>query len=586
MNTAPVPPPEPGETHSLQRLARALCRLSTPSSPALSTAVTMLLRAASEGHTCLDLRLAESGPVARDTGHWCELLLQCGIVGAPGSFTPLILDGSRLYLHRFRVAEDRLVGALRERARDECTELDDEAVRRGCRAAFVGERGPRLSDAQKRAVVTALTRRLCVVTGGPGTGKTTTVAAILTALEAAEPSRPPRTALTAPTGKAAARMQEALRDGMGDRGASPEALTVHRLLGAGRGFRYHADNPLPFDLVVLDEASMIDLSLCSRLLDALTRRCRLVILGDRNQLASVQAGAVLGDLCRPVALNRFSDTARRRFHAVGASAPEAGIGAAPPLADCIVELTTAHRFNREIGALADAVREGAFDTCMQVIEQSPRLSLRPLPPPSGLRSTLGTTIREGFRPYLAATEFAGKLRAFTAFRLLCAVRQGPWGAVRLNAAVGQLLAESEGLPAGEPLYENLPVLITRNDYHTGLYNGDIGFVYTDSDRSSGLRVQFPSPAGGRPRTFSPSRLASWEPAFALTVHKSQGSEFDRVLLLLPEIDSPLLSRELIYTAVTRARHSVEIRGSGEILRAALRRTTERGSGLGQRLWME
>jgi exodeoxyribonuclease V alpha subunit len=413
--------------------------------------------------------------------------------------------------------------------------------------------------------------------------------------EQAPGDRPPRVLLLAPTGKAAARLQEAVAEGLETLPAErsvrdairPEALTLHRALGVLRdgGWRHGLEDPLPADLVVVDEASMVDAALMSALVAAVAPEARLVLLGDRDQLVSVEAGAVLAEICGPA-------------ETVTEPGPGAGL---PAIAACIARLSYSFRFRADggIGDLAAAVRDGDADRAMDLLRDPARPDLHWVqgPPTRGrdwLEPELERQALEGYGSYLEALRTAAgpargaapaaALRALGRYRLLCAHRRGPRGVAALNAAVTATLSRAGWL---EPVGEQWPgraLLITRNDEALRLYNGDTGLVAGDPAAGGRLRAWFPGLDGQPPRAIAPPRLPPHESALVMSIHKSQGSEFDRVAVILPADDSPLLSRELLYTAITRAREGVTLYGDEAALRAAIGRRARRDSGLGARLW--
>ena len=597
--------------------ARLMTRMASTPSPWLALAAAGASHASAEGHVCtsLPLLLAEAARVGLD-GHDDDVaalrgaLERSGVVGAPGDFTPLVLDAAgRLYLWRYHDWQRRVARQLTARVTD-APDVDPALLREGLQRLFAGNAGVPGPDRQRIAAAVAVLKRLAVVSGGPGTGKTTTVARILALLTeqglARASHQPPRIVLAAPTGKAAARLQEAIRIERAKLDVSDEvrallpesASTLHRLLGAQPGaarFRHHAGNPLAVDALVVDEASMVDLALMAQLLDALPATARLVLLGDRDQLASVEAGAVLGELC--TAAGRCSAGFAQRLHEIAGCAPAvADAGRQAPLADCVVLLEHSFRFGARsgIGRLAHAVREGDADTALEVLRDPATGDARWLASdesaPAARAAMLCEAVLEGLAPWLAALvahdgaaggdSVARLLADFGAFRLLCAHREGAAGVAGLNATVeAALLADGRVLPRGA-WYHGRPLMVTRNDYGLRLYNGDTGITLAGDD---GLRVWFESGAEGTPRGLSPGRLPAHETVWAMTVHKSQGSEFEQVLLALPERASPVLSRELVYTAITRARGRVTVLGSEAVLREALAARAARRSGLADEL---
>ena len=543
---------------------------------AVLRAAALLSRAVRKGHICLDLATVPDGETESDPqwptlDEWRSELRLSRAVGAASdpTRTPLVLDGAgRLYLRRYYDYEQALAGELRKRA---MPAAGDGEGRPGSPGNDEG------ADDQQTAVAAALNQRLTVISGGPGTGKTTTVVRILSRLLERNPAT--RIALAAPTGKAAARLEQAVREGW-TRFAPPDAAsfleripraaTLHRLLGSRPNspeFRHHAGHPLAIDLVVVDEASMVPLPLMARFFDALPESARVVLLGDRDQLASVEPGSVLADIA------------------------EAAADPRGPLGKALVVLRKNYRFGNDstIFSLCEAVRAGDSQTALGIVAAPARADLggAPLPQPGALSDRLKEPVLAGFRAYLAETDPAKALASFAGFRLLSAVRGGPYGVLELNRRVEAILRGAKLSPGHAGAYAGMPVLITKNDYQIGLFNGDIGILLPDSadetpgeGREPALWAWFPGQSPDEPlRKVAPARLPNHEPAFAMTVHKSQGSEFENVLLVLPDRDSPILSRELIYTGLTRARKRVEVWFKADVFGTAVSRKTQRASGL-------
>ncbi len=564
---------------------RLLERIANGADPeSVPLAGVMTSRRNREGHVCIPLDRMAGRPLipgdddatAPPLGQWREDLQKSKVVGAPNDFAPLIADSAdRVYLYRYWRYQDRLVQSIRDR-------LDEPAERPSTgELATALDRffppDPDGTDGQRAAARTALTRRFCVISGGPGTGKTTTVAKILALIARLSGNGSPAVALAAPTGKAAARLQESIRSAKAGpafesvRDAVPEtAATVHRLLGAipdSPDFRYHRGRPLSADVVVVDESSMVDLALMSKLAQALKPSARLILLGDRDQLASVEAGAVLGDICN-----------------TGGSRTTA------PIADSIVHLETNYRFGADsgIGAAARAINDGDAEAAIGAFRDPDRTDTRwrrPLTPRSP-SETFVTAVREGFRDYLSRLDRpAEALAAFDGFRILCALRRGPFGAPAVNTLVERILEKSGLIGKSGTWYPGRPVMITRNDYPLRLFNGDIGITAADPEAGGDLRVWLPAADGGL-RKLHPRRLPEHETVYAMTVHKSQGSEFGRVMLILPDRPAPVLTRELLYTGITRAREQVEIHAGVPIFRRAVENQIERSSGLRDALWGE
>ncbi len=589
--------------------ARLMARLAGDDSPELVLAACLASHGAGNGHVCVDLREAASQTVldaaspvvAPPLGPWLERLRGSLAVGVPGEHKPLVLDPvGRLYLYRYWAYEQHLAKDLSARAEARVDDVDEAVLRAGLGRLFPPAGGG--ADWQKVAAALAVLRRLCVISGGPGTGKTTTVTRILALLAEQSPGQPPRIALAAPTGKAAARVQEAVRLARQRLDVTApileaipaQASTLHRLLGARPDsvhFRHHRDNPLPLDVLVVDEASMVDLALMAKLVDALPPRARLILLGDKDQLASVEAGSVLGDICGTAPGPR--DVLRRRLQAVTGDDLPPPSAADSAMADAVVLLRHSYRFGSAggIGELAGAVNAGEGGAVLRVLDEGrhPDLAWLPITRAVEPGERMRDAVREGFGPYLARIRAgappAEVLEGFGQFRILCALRRGPFGVEFLNERVTEAVYEYLPSRGHGPWYPGRPVMVTRNDYHLRLYNGDVGVALPDPVHGGAFRVFFES-AEGPPRSFAPGRLPPHETVFAMTVHKSQGSEFERVLLVLPGEPSPVLTRELIYTGITRARQHLTLWGNRAVLSAAVARRTHRASGLGEALWGE
>jgi exodeoxyribonuclease V alpha subunit len=586
--------------------ARVLARVGGETDEDVLLAAALASRHVGAGHVCLDLtRVAAREAPLDDAGEpvtgyewpapaaWLAALRASALVAAPGGAenTPLVLDGrSRLYLRRYWQHEQRIIAAIRSRLQSDVP-IDRPLLAAGLERLFPAAESGATVD-QRGAALAAVSRRFCVISGGPGTGKTYTVSRILALLvEQALHSgvAPPRVLLMAPTGKAAARMMESIRRDAATlaceetvRAAVPtDASTIHRALGTMPGrlaeFRHGRDRPLVADVVLVDEASMVDVALMARLFDALQPATRVILLGDQDQLASVEAGAVLGDIC-----NAGSDASRQAPRATSDERPAAGTGT---IRDCIVHLTRSRRYGPQsgIGRLARAINTGDADGALAVLRDGGEVALRAPGAHGQLGAELEAQIEGGLRPYLSAAEGLDQLRALERFRVLCAHRRGPFGAVVVNQQIEQLLSGRGLLRGGEVFYARRPIIITENDYQLGLFNGDVGVIVRDRDDPS-VRVACFVGADGAPRLLFPARLPAHDTVFAMTVHKSQGSEFDEVAVLLPAQASPVVTRELLYTAVTRARERVVIYAAPETVRHAVSHPVERASGLRDALW--
>ncbi|WP_373975158.1 exodeoxyribonuclease V subunit alpha [Chitinibacter sp. SCUT-21] len=547
---------------------------------------------------------------------------QTGLVGRAGDFTPLIAEHGRLYLARYHAYEANLAAQIRARsALPSCLAMSAPDLAAQISALF-GDAGSEV-DWQRVAAAAALQKQLMVISGGPGTGKTTTVVRLLALFQAQQLAigqAPLKIMLAAPTGKAANRMQEAIRQARSKLPAQlveliPDAAsTLHRLLGFKPNtvqFRHHAGNPLALDVLVVDEASMIDLALMSKLLDALPAHARLVLLGDKDQLASVEAGAVMGDLCADVGLSpafaaQLSDLVGQTI------SPEFSPSI---MGDHVITLQKSYRFSGVIGQLAKAINGEQSKKVFALLQTALQDALQdqsdaPLhwrdDNPAQAAAGLLSPVWAGYQPYLAAVkEFAARqsigegadetgdgnpdenaasvFAAFDQFRVLSPLRRGLASVEQINALLEQNLAKRGLRLPDQAWYAGRAVLVPQNLYELNLFNGDIGITLPDA--SGKLWVHFLD-AEGQTRKVAPSRLASVETAFALTVHKSQGSEFAHVLLLLPSSESgasQLLSRELVYTAITRAKAKVTLWGEASTLRQAIAKKVERQSGLAERL---
>ncbi len=574
-----------------RHFAVLLQRMAPGDNPSVVEQAAKLVDAGENGNVCLDLH-QETGPEALITA-----LQQSFVVGAPGEWKPLILDAAgRLYLYRQWEAEHFLAGELIARALGLREHVNLEILSGGLQRLFP-LRNDGSPDEQALAAATAVLKNFTVISGGPGTGKTTTVVKVL-ALLLEQSTTPLRIALTAPTGKAAARLRESISRARATLPCTPEVKeaipvetkTLHRLLGAnaqGTAFRYGAERQLGVDVVVLDEASMVNLSLMRQLVSALPREAQLIILGDRDQLASVEAGAVLDDICGAGEMGRSAEfTALLAELLTGSGAP-CGCSVSPGgLADAIVTLRESRRFTAQggIGSLCRTLNAGDGEAALQLLRSGdPQVIWADLPDPVALTTALADEVDKWVSDYLVGDNPQEALRRFGNFMLLTALRQGPLGSIALNLALEQMLVRRQRIASGKLWYAGRPVMITRNAPVQDLFNGDIGLCLPDPATDGALRVYFPT-ATGEVRGLSPLTLPAHETAFAMTVHKSQGSEFNRVLLILPGQPSAILSRELLYTAVSRARESLKIFGVAEVFVAASKERIQRTSGLREKLW--
>ena len=594
--------------------ARLLNRLAPEEPPEVLLAALLTSRATGEGHVCIDLhqwgnqaiRLPlEDGAAVPCPGAaaWIAQLRASELVGDGNGDRPLVLDDKgRVYLQHLHRDEQILARDLRHRALAEGHFLpisQPDEVRTLLERYFGDsdqEAGP---DWQKVAAAVTILKRLCIISGAPGTGKTTTVAKLLGVLLEMTHPHPLRIHLCTPTGKAAARLGEALAQASRQLDCPPAVAatlaelvpsTIHRLLGVQRGgrrFRFHEGHRLPTDLVVVDEASMVDLVLMSRLVRAVPEEARLVILGDKDQLASVEAGAVFGDLCRNALESSYSITMR---HAIAAMAgvnldfPAVAEPEPSVLRDCRVVLRTNYRFAPQegIGAVARAVNTGHTAELLETLKtnQAQDVSWVPWRTRRDYDKVLAAQAHRGYETYLASRGPAEALAKFSRFMILSVLKSGPFGVNGLNALVMAILQQKRLIGRSRPWFVGRPVMITRNHYPLRLYNGDIGVTWADADGR--LKVWFEGEDGGL-RAISPQQLPQHQTVFAMTVHKGQGSEFEHTLLVLPEEDTPVLTRELVYTGCTRARRRLTLVAKEEMIALALSRTIQRTSGLADAL---
>jgi exodeoxyribonuclease V alpha subunit len=584
-------------------------------------AAALAVRGPRLGHVCVDLATiretvavdAEESVDVRllpwpEPAAWLARLAACELVavGDDGGHPdrPLRLVGTSLYLDRYWREERRLTADLEALAQP-ADGVDEALLAAGLARLFTDRRDER----QRLAAASALLRRFAVIAGGPGTGKTTTVARVVALLgEQAETAGapPPLIALAAPTGKAAARLEEAVREaaaGMPTSATVRELLrglgasTLHRLLGWKPGtssrFRHDRSNRLPHDVVVVDETSMVSLSMMARLVEAVRPGAHLILLGDPGQLTSIEAGVVLGDIVGPTPSGlRIGAHARARLSAVAgrevdAAEPPAGTG----VADGIVVLERVHRYGGAIAGVAEAIRRGDGDALVEALRAAPdRIAWTDADPAepdaagavAAIRGELAATTGAVVEAALAG-DAATALAGLGAFRLLCAHRRGAHGVARWTAQVeGWLGSDLERFARDGAWYPGRPLLITENDHSLRLYNGDTGVVVATGDG----RVAAAFQRASEHVLLRPGRLPAVETVYAMTVHKSQGSQFDTAAVLLPPPASPLLTRELLYTAVTRARERLVVVATEGALRTAVGRPAARASGLRRRLWGE
>ena len=578
--------------------------ISTDGQRNLWLAAALVSAFVGRGHVCLNLSDIAGMPLVTDDDgekplmvcpgidEWAGSLRGLSVVGCPGEFKPLVLDEKlRLYLYRYWLYENQLAESILAMAGRHSRVVDMRLLAESLKRFFPGH--SETINWQCIAAILAVLNRLTVISGGPGTGKTHTVGRILALLIEQAGGDPLSIALAAPTGKAAARltdMARAIKEELNCpsevKALIPEkAFTIHRLLGpiyGGKTFRYNESNHLPFHIVVVDEASMIDLPLMAKLASALEEGSRLLLLGDKDQLASVEPGAVFGDICDTGSINTFSDFVSDEVKdLLSVELPHHGTKASV-LTDSIVVLQKSYRFGPEsgIGLLSSAVKECRISDAFDLLKGTSHddVRWRDVPSIGNLETSMEASFDSIYFDYFSAQSPEEAFSLFNRFRLLCALRHGPYGAIALNSIIEHMCRHMGLIPRAERWYKCRPIIITMNDYQLKLFNGDVGIVFPDEDAEGQLRVYFPAEGGGF-RKLLTGRLKDYETVYAMTVHKSQGSEFDHVTLILPDRSSKVVTRELVYTAITRAKKSVEVWGVEQTFHDALSQTTCRESGL-------
>ena len=556
-----------------------------------------LCAATLDGHVCLEVKDLPADDTLADAR---TRLLLSGVVGTPDAPAgkPLILDEENcLYLHRYYDYENRLAHRLRS-MQENHPAYDPVRLRASLNALFGHPEANDRRDWPRLAAALAMQRRLLVISGGPGTGKTTTIVNLIACLIDAHPAC--RIALAAPTGKAAARMLDALHEHANRlpeplRQALPtESFTIHRLLGVtpDRRFRHHASNPLPLDVLIVDEASMLDIALATQLFEALPKQARIILLGDKDQLSAVEAGAVFSALSAAPGMTdtcmaRLSEaTGLPRHRIVPPDARDT-----PLLPDSVVWFTENFRFAQDsaIGQLAAQISQGNTEAALALLAQKKDPSLTWFNDDAISSEALTQHLQAAYADYLdllldTPSDPAVLFAAFDRFRILCAVRDGARGVLAINRQLDRHFRQQLGETGfADEWYGGRPIIVLRNDYALQLYNGDIGIaLWQASETGPRLMVCFPD-KDKTYRMIAPSRLPEHETAFAMTVHKSQGSEFDSLFLLMPDAPNRVTTRALLYTAVTRARYQVNLCSTENVLRSAIASPTQRHSGLHKRM---
>lgn len=608
--------------------------------------VVLLSYQLSQGHVCLDLssslkqvdnllaipvqeELQE--PLAKPSSYFDhynlealqQALVSPTVVGGADDNTPLVLQDNRLYLRRYWQYEKRICQRIAFLMQQHA-KVENSAIKQ-CLDKYFPEQSSDL-DWQKIACAIAVKSNFSVITGGPGTGKTTTVVKLLLVLQEIQRQQKEnflQIRLAAPTGKAAARLKESISEALKNLGKSLsidsdvseniplQVQTLHKLLGkhgATRRSRYNKNNPLALDVLIIDESSMVDIEMMAQVLDAVPDHARVILLGDKDQLASVEAGAILAELCRNSQLSRGqinAATANYLEQVSGETLTEPWLNTkASELDQHIVMLQKSYRFNQHsgIGQLALAVNQGDYPA-YKAVWQKGYSDIHALPVTHLYDSVLHNYVMQpqqgqGFAHYLAEIEkkptneaddwnewAKSVLHAFASFQILCVTREGEWGVKRINQWLIQLLQNQGYITHKREWFEGRPVLVTRNDYQIGLMNGDVGIclrkpiINSQGKTELQERVAFFN-SDGSIKWVLPSRLNNVQTVFAMTIHKSQGSEFDHVLMILPERDMPILSRELLYTGITRAKNYFTLLApNAALVDAAIKRRVERSGGI-------
>ncbi|MCP3927301.1 MAG: exodeoxyribonuclease V subunit alpha [Desulfobacterales bacterium] len=558
------------------------------------------------GHICLELEKLSSKLFFIDhrseeyiyypsITNWTNAL-DTNVVGKVGDYTPLIIDNKkRLYLFRYWEYQKKVYEFIQNKTKG--LSIVNAEIKDDINSLFKDSK--EVVDWQKIAVFTALMKRFCVITGGPGTGKTTTVTKVMALLIlAARKSgyKNFRIILAAPTGKAAARLSESVGSSKKKLAIESEILsqipeeayTVHRLLGSidkSPYFVHNRNNKIPCDLIIVDEASMIDLALMSKLTDAIPEDGRLIIVGDKNQLSSVEAGAVLNDICGGVTSHTYTDDFIEKSEEILGVAPEVDLFAEQPsdMFESIAELKKSYRFGEKngISQISRLVNEGMGDNGLKVMKNDRFKNVKwsKYPDLRDVPDFLKERILKGYKKYFSLdfTDPKLALSYFDLFRVLCVLRDGPYGVKAINGLIESTINSGKS----DDFYPGRPVLITRNDYSSGLFNGDTGI--TIKDESKNLWVVFRG-VDGKINKYHPSRLPEHETVFCMTIHKSQGSEFENILLITPDKDSKIYTREVVYTGITRAKKNVEIAGEERAFIEAVAKRISRSSGLRELIW--
>ncbi|NGP76348.1 exodeoxyribonuclease V subunit alpha [Balneolaceae bacterium YR4-1] len=595
------------EEHVFSDIDLEFCRFLEEVDPEINTEVLLAAGLTSyayrQGNICISLDQESMEQIILDSNvkfpeqkDWVNKLAHAKVIGRPGEYKPLILDESnRLYLHKLWNYEQELAKNIIARSQKKSVDVDIKLLGSGIKRLF--DLTEEEINWQAVAAIAAIYNNLTVISGGPGTGKTTTVLKILALIleQHEDSSYDLSIALCAPTGKAAARLEDSITSSIASLDTKEiikekiplKGRTLHQLLGARRNsstFRFNEDNPLPYDIVIVDEASMVDQALMSRLVNALLDDAKLILIGDKDQLASVEAGSVLGSICA-MDTNKISPSFAKRLNKFGLDVPDNILENNPgKLTDGIILLEKSYRFKEESGipSFSASINNGNVDEALSLLndEQLAGISFQKFKSFEQFEENLKEDVRQYIIPLLQTADVNELFDKFQHFRLLSPHRRGPLGVEYLNQKVNSILLKEGLISKFDHWYHGKPIIVNQNEYSLGLNNGDIGICVRDGN--DGYHVLFKSDSGFN--SLAPSRLPDFSPAYALTVHKSQGSEFEHIKIILPEKSSGILTRELLYTAVTRSRSSVTVVGKETVLREMINAKIMRSSGLKELLW--
>lgn len=558
--------------------------------------IYILSKKMSEGHICINIentKHADFGEYYPGTVTQPKHLHLHHLVSDGTQNKPFVINNGNLYMQRYYKYESNIISSIQSIISYENEVLEKRMQDLTANKYIIKQLFPELlasrTDWQMLATLSAIINQFSIITGGPGTGKTTTVSRILTMLLTLTPDM--HIALAAPTGKAANRMAESLKRVQYNNPVIREKInnlvpsTIHRLLGSQKNsiyFKHDTGRPLPYDLVIIDESSMIDIALFSKLLSAIQPSTKVILLGDKDQLASVEAGSIFGDLCNAEAYINIFSTQRARWFGQFTQMPlpvSEHINNTIILFEHVIALQYSHRFSTEkgIGQLSNAIISSNKDAIQSFFNNEDDEVFID----ETYSEDIFNRFLDGYLDYIQETDINTAFNKLNRLKVLCALREGNEGIVSTNARIEKYLQSRKWIHRNTEFYENRPVIITKNNYELGLFNGDTGIV--KRDEHGNLKVWFESSEGSL-ISFQPSSIEAAETVYAMTIHKSQGSELDNIMIVLPKNeDTALLTRELLYTAVTRARNRVIIQGSHNVILESAEKKVERGSGLAGRM---